>query len=362
MARSHEDGNDLVGDHPLHIHWDVTGRCNLNCRHCRATSEKMPAELSTNEAMSLIDEISALGPEWMSFDGGEPLLRTDLFDLISYASERSLFTYLLTNGTKLSPPACNCLRSAGIGSVQVSLDGLRKSNDYIRGEDSYDKAISGIRSLLAAGIRASIRMTVSHLNIADAPALLDTAIEIGAAAFGIRRVVCVGHARAGDQWVDPQEYLAVVKNVVKRGAGRIPVHIGTDPVLIPVTDVVRQIQRQTDSLEVLAGCGAGISLLHIGSDGTLFPCGVLPLPLGNVRTDDIVDVWRHHPLLRQLRNRDGLRDPCGACRYRYVCGGCRAAAWAHSGDYLGPDPLCLLPYSGDWDSRADEQTSESPTD
>jgi radical SAM protein with 4Fe4S-binding SPASM domain len=329
---------------PVHIHWDVTGSCNLNCKHCRASSVGNNDELSTDEAKALIDQIADINPEWMSFDGGEPLLRSDLFQLIAYARHKGLFTYLLTNGTLITDDIADHLKEADISSVQVSVDGLSESHDIIRGQGMFAMAIEGIRILLAHGIRTSVRITVSKYNIHDVAPLLELAIGLGVAAFGASRVVCVGNARGSDQAVDEAAYLDTIRNVCELGRGRIEVHIGMDPVLIPVTDIKDRILQDEGTLEVLAGCGAGISLLHIASNGDLFPCGVLPIRLGNIRQDKILDIWRSNNLIDRLSDRDELEGRCGECAYRYICGGCRAAAWLATGNPLGSDPQCLLDY------------------
>lgn len=328
---------------PMHIHWDVTGKCNLDCLHCRATSADNESELDTSAALQLIDQIADIQPEWMSFDGGEPLLRHDIYDLISYASTKGLFTYLLSNGTIINQQKAQRLKECGISSVQVSVDGLQAAHDRIRGEGTFRTTIRGIENLLLEGIRTSIRITISRHNIEDVVPLLDLALQLGVSAFGARRIVCVGNAKDGTQAVEESSYLKVIDELIERGRNRIDIHIGMDPVLIPVTSIVDTIREQMGTLEVLAGCGAGVSLLHIGSNGDIFPCGVMPIRLGNVKTDPILDIWNNHPLLEQLRDRDQFDEPCGSCQYRYVCGGCRAYGWANTGNPLARDPQCLLP-------------------
>jgi radical SAM protein with 4Fe4S-binding SPASM domain len=89
------------------------------------------------------------------------------------------------------------------------------------------------------------------------------------------------------------------------------------------------------------GCSIGFNGLALDCDGTVYPCRRLPIPLGNIRTESLSDIWRHSPILQQLRGRDSLKGRCRTCNRRWLCGGCRAMAYALTGDYLEEDPQCI---------------------
>ena len=98
--------------------------------------------------------------------------------------------------------------------------------------------------------------------------------------------------------------------------------------------------RQARSLQVVGGCAAGYAGLTVDVDGAVYPCRRLPIPSDNVYEDDLHALLEEAPLMRRLRDRDQLQGACGRCELRWLCGGCRAVAWAVHQDPLAPDPQC----------------------
>ena len=94
--------------------------------------------------------------------------------------------------------------------------------------------------------------------------------------------------------------------------------------------------------EFIGGCGSGRFYMAMRPNGNLEPCVFFPLTIGNIREDDFEEIWRNNKVLNELRNKDLLKGKCGNCTYRYHCGGCRARAYGYFGDYLAPDPGCII--------------------
>ncbi len=339
-------GEDDFASELTYLHWDVTGRCNLKCIHCRATSSENDKELSRDEGIAFIKSLKDFKLDWLSFDGGEPLLRKDdLVPFVKTAKTQGIFTYLLTNATLLDDSIAHALKKAGLGSVQVSLDGLEKTHDVIRGKGNFEKAVNGIKIAKEAGHRVSARMTLNKLNIDEAEDLLEYVIGIGCDAFGIRRFVPCGRAidNISDLEIDKWKYLEVIQNCLKSAANRVPVQIGADPVLIPKTYIVDEIKKEYGNLNVLAGCGAGITMCHVNAEGNVSPCSTLSMVAGNIREKSLKEIWKTAPILKKLREgRKNLEGHCGDCKYRFVCGGCRASALYYGNGLLGYDPYCLV--------------------
>ncbi len=116
--------------------------------------------------------------------------------------------------------------------------------------------------------------------------------------------------------------------------------------VIPATHYANLPGLTPEMAEFIGGCGAGRVYAALSPEGDVQPCVFMPIRLGNVRRERFEDIWLHSPVLRELRNRDNLKGGCGACPYKYVCGGCRARAYGYFGDYLMHDPGCVLSFAG----------------
>ena len=341
--------NEISFNAPLSfVHWDITSRCNLKCIHCRNELDTIGSnkELDTQEGFNLIDHLADnFNLKWLSFDGGEPLLREDLTELIKKAKSRNLFVYLLTNGTLLTEDRVKKLKEVGLDSIQISLDGLENNHDWIRGKGSYKRALEGIRNAKKYDIRVTVRITVNNINIRDATELLKIVKELGCPAYGIRRVIPCGNAIKNIHLMEPdkKEYIDTIQQTILIGGNDIHIQIGADPVLIPKTHMLEELKKEYGSDQVIAGCGAGITMCHISDGGDVFPCSTLPITAGNIRNKNLTEIWENSEVFLKLRKgRSILKGKCGNCNYKYICGGCRASAYYYKKDMLGEDPYCLL--------------------
>ena len=157
--------------------WNVTARCNLHCTHCYAAEATGGEELSTHEARALINDLSGMGVPVLLLSGGEPLLRGDLYDLITYARQRGLRPSLSTNGTLIDEETVERLRDAGLAYVGVSLDGLGEVNDRFRGvEGAFDRALAGIRRCRDAGVKVGLRFTITRRNAGEVDGIFDLSL------------------------------------------------------------------------------------------------------------------------------------------------------------------------------------------
>ncbi|MGB3944233.1 MAG: radical SAM protein, partial [Methanothrix sp.] len=204
----------------LIIAWEVTGACNLSCEYCRASATPLPAEgeLSTQEALAFIDEVAPRRP-MLILSGGEPLLRTDIFDIARYAMGRGVRVSLATNGTLLTPEAVEKIKEAGIVRVSVSLDGPSPDiHDLARGQGSFDLAMRGI-DILRGRIDFQINMTVTKENLDVVGATMDLAERLGAVAFHLFFLVPTGRGRE-DELVTPGEQDEILRQVARDSRNR----------------------------------------------------------------------------------------------------------------------------------------------
>lgn len=335
---------------PIYVFWDVTGKCNLNCIHCRELSSFSKSELSFDEAKKLIDQLSAFNVEFLGLLGGEPLLRSDIFEIIRYAKKKSLAVGLGTNGTLITEDIVKKLNSIDLNLCFVSVDGLEEINDNIRGKGAFKKAINGIKWLKKYSVPTGLRMTLMQSNISDWKGVVDLAIDFDLE-LSIRRVLPCGRASKNAVDLQPNQYRdAIVK--IYDYAKKMNIKIdslkseGTimlrnrDPVTFLITGIADEIEKKYGTKNVIAGCAAGIANCYLDSVGNVYACASLPLSVGNIRNSDFENLWVNSKLFNELRSRN-LKGECGLCEYVYLCGGCRASAYFSHGDYLESDPFCM---------------------
>jgi radical SAM protein with 4Fe4S-binding SPASM domain len=326
------------------INWDITSLCNLRCAHCRnEVHQKLPGELTTPEAKALIDSIARdFSIEWISMGGGEPLLRENLFEIVEHAREREIQVVLNSNGYFIDRENARKIRESGVVSVQISIDGLEETHDRFRGKrGAFQRALEAIENLQEVGVRTTVRSTLTRETVADIPPLIDLLKARGVETIGVGRAICVGksqdHALA--LRLSPQEYKEAMAQIFQTEGVEIR---SADPIsLLVKPHFFEELEkRHKDPLKVWGGCAAGVGVLFLTATGDAQPCSVWPVKLGNVREESLKEIWEKAPLLQELRTRSHLKGKCGTCKYKYLCGGCRADSFGLYGDYLVEDPMC----------------------
>jgi heme b synthase len=344
--------NDTEIKPPRLIAWELTNACNLACIHCRASAIKDPApdELSTAEAKHFVDELVEYKPI-IILTGGEPLLRSDVYDIAKYASGHGLRVVLATNGTLLTPDIAKKLKDVGIQRVSISIDGSTKeTHDIFRGETgAFEAALFGIDILKNAGISFQINTTITKRNLTEIPNIYELALELGASALHIFLLVPTGRGEEIESEEIPSEEYERVLNWFydKSKTSRIQLKATCAPHYFRImrqrakTERIK-ITRETHGLEAMTkGCLGGSGFCFVSSKGDVYPCGYLPALAGNIRQKPFKMIWEKSKVFNDLRDMGKLKGKCGECEYRAVCGGCRARAYALTGDYLDEEPYCM---------------------
>lgn len=346
--------------HPLRIvFWETTAACNLHCRHCRRLSTgKGAREFGTDEAKGWIGALSGWRRPLLILSGGEPLMRPDIVELAAFAGERGLAVALATNGALMTQEIAGDLRRAGVRRVGVSLDGASAgTHDGVRGvSGAFDAALNALRIVRAAGVSAQINMTVCRGNRSEVGGVLLLAEREGIQAVHFFVFVPVGCGLdwGKDQVLSSLECEELLNRFRKYAASskiemrltcapqyqRILAGDGSHPGE-GISGGMRD--RAQKNAAVPSGCLGGKSVCFVSHVGDVFPCGYLPVSAGNVRERNLREIWEGADLFRELRDADRLGAPCGMCAYKAACGGCRARAYAATGDYLGGDGACLNP-------------------
>jgi len=323
------------------VFWETTAACNLRCAHCRIeTSEEASGEeLSFDQACALLKDIASFARPVIVLSGGEPLVRRDIVDIARFGSDMGLRMALATNGTLVTSEIARDLKDAGVTQASVSLDGAdaQVHDSFRRVSGSFDAALNGIRTLRECGIAVQVNTTVARHNLGRLQDVLALAVSQGASALHLFLLVPTGCGREMEEqdMITPQEYEDVLTwlHEVSREAAIF--------VRATCAPHYQRIIRQRGEKPSTAGCLAGESVCFVSRTGDVYPCGYLPLKAGNVLEEPLSLIWEQSELLKSVRDPKLLKGKCGACEFAAVCGGCRARAYAATGDYLADEPCCI---------------------
>ncbi len=325
------------------IAWEVTRSCNLACSHCRASSKlgPYPNELTTKECFQLIDEIASFGSLLVILTGGEPLLREDIFQIIEYGRKKGLKLVMAPNGTLLNEENVKKIIASGIKRISVSLDGPDEtSHDQLRQvPGAFKRAQEGIERAKSLGLEFQINSTISKRNIKSLSEIMKLAKDLGAKAHHIFLLVPTGRAKEMvNEELSSQEYEEALK-LFSQEKKNSPLDLKAT--CAPHFNRIL-LQEHADKACSLAGrgCMGGVSFCFISHTGDLQPCGYLEIKCGNVRDQGFKKAWLNSEVFSNLRDFSKYKGKCGVCEFQAVCGGCRARAYALTGDYLAEEPYC----------------------
>ena len=358
---------------PILVFWETTRACLLACRHCRAEAVErpLPGQLSTEEGLALIRGLAGFGPRppVLILTGGDALMRPDLFELAAFARSLGIPIGLAPSVTSLlTKEVLKRLRALEVRSVSISLDGASAAtHEEIRQVPGhFDVTLAALELLVGEGFRVQVNTAVMRDNVEELADVAALVKALGVTVWEVFFLIRVGRA-TGVEELTPEEnedvahflfdasrYGLTVRTVEapffrRVVAWRMAVGMAMDPAeAFSVGPLYRCLsarlrERLGEPGDIArtrsAGTRDGKGLVFVSHDGHVYPAGFLPLSLGNVRERSIVDIYRHHPLLRAIRRAE-FSGRCSTCQYRDLCGGSRARAYAASGDPLGEDPGC----------------------
>lgn len=321
------------------VSWLTTNQCNLRCRHCyQDAGSKSAEELTTDEAKKMIGEIASAGFKIMIFSGGEPLMRPDIFELVSYAASIGLRPVFGTNGTLITEETAMKLKQSGAKAMGISLDSLKEDrHNFFRGkEDAFQMTLKGIENCKKAGLPFQIHTTIMDWNKKEVCDIIDFCVESGAIASYLFFLIPVGRGKFLEKTsLEVMEYEELLKTIMEK---QKQVSIDIKPTCAPqFIRVARQMDVKT---RFTKGCLAGLTYCIIDPVGTVRPCAYMVEEAGNVREQPFDQIWKSSRLFKNLRTRR-YKGTCRDCIYEKECGGCRArAGYYHEGDYMAEDSYC----------------------
>lgn len=352
MNHPHTKGQKPSANTLRLVAWEVTRRCNLSCKHCRAVAEDHPYdnELDTKASYKLLEQIREVGDPIIILTGGEPLLRDDIFDIITFGTKLGLRMVMAPNGTLITRENARKMKDSGLKRISVSLDGSTpETHDTFRGlKNAFEASLRGIEFAKEAGLEFQINTTITKTNLDQIPKILALAEELGAKAHHIFLLVPTGRGKyIVDSAINAKEYEETLnwfydqsqKTSLQLKATCAPHYYRI--LRQRAKEEGKKVSFETHGLDaVTRGCLAGTGFCFVSHVGRVQTCGFLDVECGDITKQSFKDVWENSSVFNQLRDFKNLENKCGICEYKNVCGGCRARAYEATGNYLEEEPLC----------------------
>jgi radical SAM/SPASM domain protein of ACGX system len=347
------------------LQWHITARCEQRCKHCYMYDEpsyqnEIENPLSLDDCYQVVDQfldmVDRLSEDWQRygtvvkprilFSGGDPLLREDFFEILTYAGRKNISIGILGNPQKVTPESPVKFKELGVNSYQISIDGMEATHDALRTPGSFKDSLRALRLLKDDGIKTIVMFTLSKLNADDLIPVMKLIAREEFSRFAFARISSMGEARKIEETFSPYEYRALLLSVyeeIKRlkGLGAKTKFVYKDPLWNALRYELGEYKLWGNGSpkKLYDGCHAGQSFLVLLADGTIYACRRFTSPIGNVRRDNLYRVFRYSKTLNQLRNLE-MFEKCRNCEIRGYCRGCPAVAFNSCGSFLGPDPQC----------------------
>jgi AdoMet-dependent heme synthase len=352
---------------PFIVIWELTRACQLKCLHCRAEAQykRDPRELSFEEGKVLIDQIKELNNPMLVFTGGDPLEREDVFDIIDYAVKKGVRVSMTPSATpNVTKEAIEKAKEVGLSRWAFSLDGPNAEiHDYFRGTPgSFDLTIQRIKYLHEVGLPVQINTVISRYNIDYLDEMAKLMEELECVLWSVFFLVPTGRGQTSDM-ISPVQHEQVftwLYQLSKRVSFDIKTTAGQHYRRVVIQQKKREAKEQPTEIKYLdaltaqgltgsidglgrapKGVNDGNGFVFISHVGDVYPSGLLPIKVGNVREQALGEIYRESPVMQALRNPDMYKGKCGQCEFRHVCGGSRSRAYAMTGDYLESEPFCV---------------------
>ncbi|MBF0187736.1 MAG: radical SAM protein, partial [Magnetococcales bacterium] len=333
----------------LLLQWHITDRCDHRCKHCYQHDFTLPGPDWQRMRSILAQYLTMLrwirrhhgGREQVGHihvTGGEPLVHGDFWSLVELLPNyKDLFSFaVLTNGRSVEQQQAERLKKLGASFVQVSLEGRRESHDDIRGEGDYDQVVQSIRTIVRAGLSCSVSFTAHRRNWKDFPHVARVARKAGATRIWADRLIPFGTGESmADDVLSPDETQQFIKVMVRAGLETKLLSFGKSHV------AMNRALQFLESGGRPYRCPAGDSLVALMPDGELLPCRRMPVAVGNLNRQKLVDIYKNAPLLHALRNPEQSGEGCEECFYKGSCsGGLRCLSMGVYGSPFKKDPGC----------------------
>ena len=343
---------------PVLAVWNFTNACNLSCKHCYQNARHaLPDELSLEERLKIIDELDRNDVTSLAFSGGEPLLHKDFWSVAEYAHQKGIHLSVATNGTLITKEVAARLKKTGVNYVEISVDSARpEAHDAFRGGAGYwTRSVDGIKNCVEAGLYTGMATAATRRSFSEIDDLIKLAKELKVNSFYAFNFIPTGRGKnIVEEDLTPvmrEELLGKLHDTFLENEifafstcpqyGRYCYQNAPEDIIVNSHYFYFKGQQAKMLADYVGGCGAGRLYCAIQPNGKVTPCVFMPITVGDLRQEKLADIWRSSEVMKDLRNRSAMKEHCGSCEHRAMCGGCRARAYGYFGDYMGPDPGCL---------------------
>ncbi len=346
MTHQHPTGSRPA---PLVVAWELTRRCPLSCRHCRASARAYAdeKELSTEECLRVVDSLSSRDVKpLLILTGGEPLCRADVWTIAKRASDGGLRVVMAPCGASVNEASVRRMRESGIKAISLSVDGATKEkHDAFRGvPGAFDANFNAMACARAAELPFQINALVSRETVDDLPTIHAMALREGASRLDLFFLVPVGRGAALKHLaLSPEACEQALEWAVRMNdCGPLPIKTTCAPQAVRISHRHKNPAAETRRSPLSSGCLAGRGFIFISHVGVLQPCGFCDVAAGDLRQFgfDFEATCSASPVFQRLKETSQYGGKCGICEFRTVCGGCRARALAATGDYMAEEPAC----------------------
>ena len=324
------------------LQWHLSENCNLKCLHCYQENHK-PIQLKYEQLLDIYNQYKELLKKLnmkghINITGGEPLCNPHLFKILELIKEDAdnISFSILTNGTLINEEIAKKIKSYNPYYVQVSLEGGKKTNDYIRGMGTYKKIARGITNLKNQDIFTSISFTATKINYKEFPKVVKYARKYKVNNVWSDRYIPLGDSKDKDlalNFEETREYLSIMNNERNK--------LMNKKNNITTISMYRALQFQMTN-DFAYGCTAGDTLLTVMENGDLVPCRRMPIVVGNLLKDNMFDLYKNNKILKELRERK-IPDECSDCEHSEMChGGLKCLTYALYKDLNHKDIGCKI--------------------
>jgi radical SAM protein with 4Fe4S-binding SPASM domain len=312
---------------PFNVHLDVTYRCNERCVHCYLDHDDH-GEMTLEEIKTLLDQLAEAGVFFLTLSGGEVLMRMDFFDILRHARKLMFNVKVKTNAFMIREKEADLFRELGVQAVQISIYSHRPEiHDAItKLPGSLKRSVAAIRFLKSRGLNVTMANVLMRQNLSDYAGVKALAGEFG---VQVTTDPTITPKMDGDRSILGMGLRSTELNDVFRDANLVG---NVDEFCAPPPPA------DEATLEGVP-CSAGHTYCYISPYGDVYPCVQFPLPCGNVRKQQFLDIWRQSKQLNEVRSIRARDLPtCSSCSHVGSCTRCPGLAYME-GNMRGPSSL-----------------------
>jgi len=310
---------------PFSVVFEVTNMCNLRCLHCY--NQEDGTQLGLTEIKTILTDLDKSGCMKLTLTGGEPTLREDFAEILSYCHQREFATTLFTNAILISTDIKKAMLDKPLLAVETSLYGASsRIHDSITGvKGSFDITMENIRWMIEKKLRVIVKSVVMSLNIHDMNALYDLTNELGVGFQCSYRIFPSLNPKKNPE--NMRIKTEDIKSILKRNRNTLP--RDTEDPDADLNDFI---------------CNAGRNSCCISAEGKVYPCVALRWECGDLREKSFSEIWEESPVFNRIRlyKEEDFED-CHRCKWKQHCDFCPGMGYFEHGNMLFPSKeLCRI--------------------